>query len=261
MTDIICTYTGNRDETLVAYLYDDIDEHERATFDAHLRTCARCRTDLKALGGVREQLARWDPPEPNFTFSHQQSIRHPQSAVRNDVRWWQQIPAWAQVAAAVLVLGASIGLANFDIRYDASGLSVRTGWMAPAKTAADTAAPAAASAGVTRDELIAFEQRLQTELRDQQTSSPTAVSARSEDVEVMRRVKAIVDESEKREKRELALRIAEAFGDFEAQRRTDLANVGVVQNKTGTEILRQRQQLDQMNYMLQRAVSLRVPQQ
>jgi len=258
MTDITCTYTGNRDEILVAYLYDDIDAADRATFDAHLKTCARCRTELKALGGVREELARWNPPEPQLRPS---AVSHQPSAIShsNDVRWWQTIPAWAQVAAAVLVLGASIGLANFDIRYDANGLSVRTGWMPAAKAVGDVVpAPAQAQAAVTRDELVAFGESLRAELRDQRPVSASAVPSRSEDVE--RRVRAIVEESEKREKRELALKIAEAFGDFDAQRRQDLAKLGTIQNSTGYEVIRQRQQLDQMNNMLQR-VSLRVPQQ
>jgi hypothetical protein len=255
MTDFICTYTGDRDEMLVSYLYGDYSDTgsaDRAAFDAHLQTCARCRTELKALGGVRQQLARWNPPEPNLAFTNPHSIRNPESAVRN----WT-VPAWAQVAAAVLVLGASIGLANFDVRYDKNGLSVRTGWMAPAKAAPETAA---AQPGVTHDELIAFGDRLRAELRDQQPSSVTAVSARTDDPEVMRRVRSIVEESEKREKRELALKIAEAFGDFDAQRRQDLAKLGTIQNTTGYEVIRQRQQLDQMNNILQR-VSLRVPQQ
>jgi len=258
MTDTTCTYTGNRDEALVAYLYDDYGDSgaaDRTAFDAHLKTCARCRTDLRALGGVREQLARWNPPEPNLTFSNQQSIRTPHTALRRVM-----IPAWAQVAAAVLVLGASIGLANFDIRYDAGGLSVRTGWMSTAKTAAEVA-PAGAQAGVTREDLVAFGESLRAELRDQQPASSTAVSARAEDVEVMRRVRAIVEESERREKRDLALKIAEAISDFDAQRRQDLAKFGTIQNSTGYEVIRQKQRLDKVENNLQRMVSLRVPQQ
>ena len=62
MTDITCTLTGDRELTLIAYLYDDIDPAERAAFDAHLADCARCRRDLAALGGVRRRLASWSPP-------------------------------------------------------------------------------------------------------------------------------------------------------------------------------------------------------
>ena len=44
--------------------------------------------------------------------------------------YWREIPAWAQAAAAVLLLGVAAGLANLDIRYDGEGLRVRTGWLA-----------------------------------------------------------------------------------------------------------------------------------
>ena len=58
MTEIICGYPGDRDEALVAYLYDDIDSGRIArAFDAHLATCARCRDELAAL--ARRARASW----------------------------------------------------------------------------------------------------------------------------------------------------------------------------------------------------------
>ncbi len=43
------------------------------------------------------------------------------------------LPAWSMpalplAAAAMLVLGATLGLARLDVQYDANGLRVRTGW-------------------------------------------------------------------------------------------------------------------------------------
>ena len=67
MTQIHCTLSPAREETLIAYLYDDVDLVVRADFEEHLKTCERCRAELRSLGGVRKQLARWAPPEPNFT--------------------------------------------------------------------------------------------------------------------------------------------------------------------------------------------------
>ena len=64
MSDLMCRYSGDREQAIVAYVYGDIDADERAQFDAHLPTCARCRTELTALTGVRAHLARWAPPEP-----------------------------------------------------------------------------------------------------------------------------------------------------------------------------------------------------
>src|SRR3989441_5449439 len=130
MTTSLCGYPGDRDEALVTYLYDDggADSGERALFDAHVKSCARCRDDLDALRGVRTQLARWSPPEPKFGMAAPQSaIRSPESV------WWREVPAWAQVAAALLFVGISAGIANLDVRYDQSGLSVRTGWWTPAR--------------------------------------------------------------------------------------------------------------------------------
>src|SRR5437899_12333169 len=134
-TDIRCTYSGDRDDVLVAYLYDDIEPASRASFDAHLAACRRCRDELADLRGVRSQLGKWAPPEPMFATSHQ-----PPAASH----WWSEIPAWAQVAAALLFLGVAAGIANLDVRYNTDGLTVRTGW---SKSAAASSVARDASAG------------------------------------------------------------------------------------------------------------------
>ena len=108
MTDTSCTYTGNRDDALIAYLYDDIDPVVRVTFEAHLATCARCRTDLADLRGVRADLAQWAPPQP--VLSSQFSVlSSPAPSPQPPAVWWRSLPAWAQVAAALLFLGVSAG--------------------------------------------------------------------------------------------------------------------------------------------------------
>jgi hypothetical protein len=247
MTAIACTYSGNRDETLIAYLYEDIDSAERVAFDAHLVTCTRCRLDLEALRGVRRQLARWSPPEPNFV------VRHPQSSIRTPVRsLWRAVPVWAQVAAALLFLGVSAGIANIDARYDGNGLTVRTGWSKPAATPAlAPAARAAEARGSTapwRADLTALEQQLRSELGASQAALPSVRSTAASEAEVLRRARAMVEESERRQQRELALRVAEVLRDVNAQRRADLVkidrNLGLIQNNTGVEVLRQREMLN-----------------
>ena len=45
MIETICTYSG-RDDLLIAYLYDDIEPGDRATFSAHLQACGRCTREL-----------------------------------------------------------------------------------------------------------------------------------------------------------------------------------------------------------------------
>ena len=281
MTTPLCGYPGDRDDALVTYLYDDggADSGARALFDAHVKSCARCRDDLDALRGVRTQLARWTPPEPHFVVANPQS-RTPHS-------WWRQIPAWAQVAAALLFLGISAGIANLDVRYDRNGLSVRTGWRQPpapdtrlggqgplnvAQGAAGVAqgspmtqgsalapSPASATSAPWRADLAALERQLRTEFRSVQTSAaaasqqPQPARTTAGDADVVRRVRALLDESEKRQQSELALRVAELMREVNAQRQADLVKIdrtlGTVQNNLGVEVLKNRQQLNQMNLL------------
>ena len=130
MTDMFCTYAGNRDEMIVAYLYGDIAPSDRSAFESHLTTCSACRDELDELGAVRRQLSRWAPPELQTTMRAPSSVASPPGV--NARRWWDDVPAWAQVAAAMLVLGAAAGVANLNIHYDHDGVSVQTGWMRPA---------------------------------------------------------------------------------------------------------------------------------
>jgi hypothetical protein len=64
-------------------------------------------------------------------------------------------------------------------------------------------------------------------------------------------VRALLDESEKRQQRELALRVAEVLRDVNAQRQADLVkidrNLGQMENTLGVQVLQQRQQV---NYLM-----------
>jgi len=253
MTELFCNYGDDRDGAIVAFLYEDPDETgaERARFESHLPACARCQADIAALRGVRTQLARWSPPEPTFTSVNSQSSL-PSAFSRQP--WWRTLPAWAQAAAALLFLGASAGLANLDVHYDQRGLSIRTGWSTPA--AAPGLSPAADAPWKT--DLTALESQLKNEIRAAQASAPVspaprAATASASDADVTRRVRALVEDSEKRQQRELALRIAELLRDVNAQRQADLVKIdrtlGVVQNNVGIEVMKNRQQLNQMDLL------------
>jgi anti-sigma factor RsiW len=241
---------------LIAYLYDEITPEERASFESHLDTCARCRTDLEALGGVRRQLARWAPPEPGFS-----SGATAKAPSRSRTSRFRDVPVWAQAVAATLLVGLSAGVANLDIRFDRNGLSVRTGWSRPAPSAGnstDTLVPtrAGGSSAPWQSDLAGLEQRLRQDLQAQFVALRPPVpapKAASSDAELMRRLKALIDESERRQQSELALRVNEVVRAVNSQRQADLRkidqNIGLVQNRTGAEVLRQREML---NYLVQR---------
>jgi anti-sigma factor RsiW len=258
MSDTSCTYHGRRDEILVAYLYDDLDPVERAEFDLHTAGCAVCRAELVELRTVRADLARWTPPAPARAFTF------PPPVPRSRARLWTalgDIPVWAQVAAALLVLGVSAGIANVEVRYEREGFSLRTGWMSEPVASEQAAPPSAVGptfrSGVTpelklgptggqgadaaaawRVDLVALEQRLRTDF--QNTAGPRAGSS---DAEVLRRVRALIEESEVRQRRELALGVARVSQQAQAQRVADLQRIqyslGVLENTTGAAMMRQ----------------------
>jgi len=241
MNETVCTYP-DRDERLVAYLYDDIDSAERSSFGLHLSSCRQCQEDLTALGGVRTTLSAWAPPEPSF------ASREPRAASREPraARWWHDVPAWAQVAAALFVLGVSATVANLDVRYDRSGLSIRTGW----------AKPPAAESAPWRAELTTVATQLSEKI-DATQQAALAVKASTEqtptisEAELRRRVQVLLDEREKRIQNEIALVIGNAMKDSQEQRRADLSRIdralGYIQTNTATEQLKQR---ETMNYLL-----------
>jgi putative zinc finger protein len=270
MTENICRYSGNRDQAIVSYLYSEdggFDPAERAAFDAHLAICERCRSELAAFEEVRRSLGRWSPPEParlrsRDLLSFDAGSRRPPPVSRG---FWREIPAWAQVGAALLCLGVGAGMANLTVRYDANGLELRTGWSAgPWAPVARDSQPVAGTVGGPgndvpwRADLTALEQRLRADLRQPPPAVVTAATTgTSINNDALRRVRALVDESERRQQRELALRLAEAVSEMNAQRQADLVridrNIGAMQNNTGREMLRQRNEM--LNYVSLRTAS------
>jgi len=134
-------------DSLVSFLYDEFDGSEafdRRAIARHLdEGCDRCAAEVTSLGGVRNTLKEWAAPEMALGFR-----------VVNDPprRSWglSWLPAWSTpalplAAAAVVVLGAALGLARLDVQYDANGLRVRTGWGHAETTQA--AAPAGQGGG------------------------------------------------------------------------------------------------------------------
>ena len=240
--DTICSYNDTRDEVLIAYLYNDIEPAERAAFDAHLASCAICRLELDELAMVRGELARWSPPETAGGRMNVEWFAPPEKPRPASV--WKklgEIPAWAQVAAALLFLGMSAAVANLDVTYNSNGLTVRTGWRNTASPAAQPVSRQAEQpAAPWRADLVALERQLRTEMR---VPAPAPAAAPAVDQEaLLRRVRALISESEQKQQRELALRIAEVDGHVQAQRFADLRNIErnltAFRSNTGNDMLR-----------------------
>jgi Putative zinc-finger len=255
MAETLCAFP-DRDEALVSYMYGEMDDRARATFDAHLAICVRCRSEVTELADVRRRLTHWEPPPvqlPRPAVDAAVTVLDTRgadagAAARTPGPWWKTVPAWVQAAAAMLVLGASVGLANLDIHYDQQGLSIRTGWLRRAP--ASPAPPSETATAPWHADLVVLEQELRKEFHGAPAAAAaiqpaTAASARAmSDAEILRRLRALVDESDKRQERELALRVAEVMNNVRAQRNADLLKIdrslGLIQNNTAAELMKQR---------------------
>jgi hypothetical protein len=237
------TTCGER-EALVEYLYGESARDERVRFEAHLALCADCRQSLEELRAVRSELAGWDVPvldgtEPGLragaAFPKGGGYARP---------WWA---SGALAAAAVILLAVAAAIANLEITYGSGGVSVRTGWSRePAAVTTGSTAPASvqnetppvrgsgelsavavpgAPSSPWRDDLSALERRLRTEFQAAPTNAARATPLSAESARLLQRVQDLIEQSEVRQRRELALRMAQVVRDFDTQRQTDLVRI------------------------------------
>jgi hypothetical protein len=246
----------NDTELIVGYVYGELDGADRRRVEAHLAACGACRAEVTALQATRGHLASWTPPQMDLGF---RIVRSDAPAAPPARRAWFA-PAWGLAAAAVLVLAAAAAIANVEIRYDASGLVVRTGW------ARDMAAPQNAGGGAAfvqtggadawKADIAALRTRLgelERASRESAAATPAAAGPRLTDAEILRRVGEMVGRSETRQQREFALQIAQLVRDIDRARQIDLARIqqGLGQQRAATAA----EVASQVNYYL-RKVSL-----
>ncbi len=267
------TFQCGDNTALVSYLYDECTPAERAAIAAHVTLCAACAAELAALESARLQLTSWAPPEANLGFqvvgtavgaavgaggagpgpptslgAGSLGLR-PRASTRSGAWWSRPLPAWAQAAAACLLFATGLWLGMVRGSMPGASPAVSTG-------AAPVAAPAAASLA----ELAALERRLGAEMTELRTATANAGAAVPQEAvapqgiseaQMLARVSALLEESEQRQQRELALRTAQVVRDFDSQRRVDLAqiqrNFGQIEGLTGAEVREQRQML---NYLM-----------
>ncbi len=181
---------------------------------------------------------------------------HAPARILRPARWWQApVPALAQVAAGILLFAGGAALANLEVRYDSGGFAIRTGWQKAAPAAARDAANLPAARAVTvapvpaaapaqqpagadapwRTEMASLERQLRDEFRQQMTTvraasavaGPTGVPApvSADERRVLASVQAMIDDSAQRQQLWTSYRINQVMGEFQTQRRADLARV------------------------------------
>ena len=243
----------NSTDLIVGYLYDELTETERRSFDAHLSVCDECRQEVAGLKATRDHLSLWAPPQPEFAFRIVRDHAPAAKVLPMRSRWK---PALGLAAAAVLVLAVASAIANLEVKYDANGLVVRTGW---ARSDGDTAQNGGSSRPNFAIQPSSTEfQALDRRLRDLEAAaaSPTSAgglqtaSVRMDDAEILRRVRQIVTEAESRQQTVVAQQLLQVVRDFDRQRERDLAAIqqglGTYQGLTNAEIAQQRDMLNQL---------------
>jgi putative zinc finger protein len=229
------TFECGDTDALVAYLYEECEPEEREVIAAHLVLCASCSSEIEGLGWTRRRLAAWAPPTPELGF------RIAVPAVEPRLPWWRApLPAWAQAVAAVAIFGVglSLGLARGPVER-----VVPVAASQPAVHVTEAA---------SRTDLSQLEQRLKSEMAQMRVAASTAArQTTTSDEDIMKKVEALVAQSEERQRREFTLRSVDMARELEAQRRVDLASVrqtvGQFQGVAGTEIRQQREAIDRIN--------------
>lgn len=226
---------------LVDYLYEEGDPAERLKIAQHLQDCATCSVAVLEMQAVRGMLSDWTPPATQLGFRIvQERTRHP---------WWKPaagIPVWAQAAAAVLLFAAGMSVSQLDVDYAGGALTVRArsgtaGSAAHAPATALEAMSVSPTRHATDFHLVAAEQARPSETPAREASSPPTE-------EVLRQVRAMIQQSEARQQRELALRLMQLGREFDTQRVADMRRVeqtfGQLETQTDAEIAQQRQLME-----------------
>ena len=194
-------FTCDDKPTLIAYLYGEVDQETRQAVDAHLASCAACEQEVTALGDARSDLGLWIPPEVELDFKIVKKSELPAATVLRPVQWWRTVPAWAQAAAAILVLAAGAAIANVRVASGPDGFSVTTGWMPPAAPALSEPFDGAAVEQRVERALVALEQQLRNEIRSTRDQDARVAASVPVDEATIRRVRQLIAESEQRHER------------------------------------------------------------
>lgn len=228
----------DKPEALLDYLYEEGDPAQRLRIKRHLQDCATCSVAVLELQSVRGLLSEWKPPAARLGFKIVPGGEQTPVATQ-PVRWrfgaaW---PRWAQVAAGIFLFSAGMAFSQLHVEVANGALTVRSRSAEPAITAAAGLTPVA-----------------HTGTDIPLPPAPVAMNEPARNVsaadEVLRRVKALIDQSESRQQRELALRLADVVRDFDTQRQADMQrvdqNFGQLEGQTGAEVARQRELLNQL---------------
>jgi hypothetical protein len=217
-------HIADNHEALLDYLYEEGDPAERLMIARHLQECAACSVAVLEFQNVRGMLRDWTPPASELGFRVVQDSApapggNPEQPRRRTSSWgWipatsQRLP-WLQAAAAVLLFVAGMAVSQVNVDYANGAVVLSTG-----------SAPVASGRGSSitlRPESLSYVPA---------NPGPGAIpqvlpSDQTADTEVLlQRVRAMIDQSEQRQQRELALRLSQVTREVDTQHQADLLRI------------------------------------
>jgi hypothetical protein len=206
-------------DDMIDVLYGEAAPDVAVRFEGHTASCAACRDELASLSGVRRDLQAWsvDARPPRRAFWP--GLRLP--AIRN----------MAAAAAVVLAFGGGLAVSRTELRMRDGEVAFRFG---PARDAAEVTQQLARYEQAHRAEIDA--------LKAQLVSTQPGGAMSSFDDDLLRRVQAMIQESEARQTMLLQTSLNQLGQHTEAQRRYDLAQVAAglsyLESKTGADVAR-----------------------
>ena len=195
-------------ETMLDVLYGEAAVADAGAWEAHQRGCAPCRDELRALRGLRRDLAQWGAPD------------RPVFAPRPSRRAWL-----ATAAAMALATGAGLLLlAGTEVRVASGGVTIRIG------------RPDDAAAAMLREQA----ERHRVELAALAASAaPPGPSVAALGIDDVRR---LIRESEARQAVLVDAGLRDLAERTDAQRRQDLAQISAglsyVEGRAGLQVAR-----------------------
>jgi anti-sigma factor RsiW len=239
-------HIADNHDALLDYLYEEGDPAERLKIAQHLQECAPCSVAVLEFQNVRGMLRDWTPPAADLGF---RLVRDgdgvtPVAAVSPASRrdWWRawtplmHQPRWAQAAAAVLLFALGLAVSQIRMGYSDGAVTLQ---VLPAQAVPMPQSQNARRASIALPETpAAFDSSAVRPL----VAGTAPQNASTVDVEqLLQRVRAMIDQSEQRQQRELALRLSQAATETETQHQADLLRI---QQSMG------QQQEDVMNYLV-----------
>lgn len=222
------THITDNQDALLDYLYEEGDAAERLAIAKHLQECAACAVAVLEFQNVRGMLSDWKSPAADLGFRIVQDGERPgtiaeQRPRRGWARGWPtatpKAMPWLQAAAAVMVFAAGMAVSQLNIDYSDGRLVVSRAPISQGNVRqASITLPAENRVAPNGPPTLEEIDRL---IADRLAAHPSGIDTEA----LLQRVRAMIDQSEVRQQRELALRVSQVSREVDTQHTADLLKI------------------------------------